>query len=43
MTLEIALTLTVIVLTLTAFVREWATPDVLALTVLVLMGVHDPL
>lgn len=31
---EIALTLIVIALTLTAFVREWASPDVLALTVL---------
>ena len=41
MTLEIALTLTVIVLTLTAFVREWATPDVLALTVLVLVDENE--
>lgn len=37
MTTEIALTLIVIVLTLTAFVREWAGPDVLAITVLVLV------
>lgn len=37
MTYEIVLTLIVIVLTLTAFVREWATPDVLALTVLVMV------
>ncbi|MDX1680693.1 MAG: SLC13 family permease [Akkermansiaceae bacterium] len=37
MTLEIALTLIVIALTLTAFVREWAGPDVIAITVLVLV------
>ncbi len=35
MTPEIGLTLLVIVLTLIAFVREWAAPDVIALTVLV--------
>lgn len=34
MTQEIALTLVVIVLTLFAFIREWAAPDVIALTVL---------
>ncbi len=34
---EILLTLIVIVLTLVAFIREWAAPDVLALTVLVLV------
>jgi len=37
MTLEIFLTLLVIVLTLVAFVREWAAPDVLALTILCLV------
>jgi len=37
MTTEIALTLIVIVLTLVAFVREWGSPDVLALTVLCLV------
>lgn len=37
MTFDIALTLIVIVLMLTAFVREWASPDVLALTVLCLV------
>ncbi len=37
MTPDIALTLIVIVLTLTAFVREWASPDVLALSVLCLV------
>lgn len=37
MDLDIILTLLVIVLTLTAFVREWAPPDVLALTVLCLV------
>ena len=31
MTLEIALTLAVIALTLVALIREWAAPDVLAL------------
>lgn len=35
MTLEIGLTLLVIALTLIAFIREWAPPDVIALTVLV--------
>ncbi len=34
MTLEIGLTLAVIALTLIAFIREWAAPDVIALTVL---------
>jgi di/tricarboxylate transporter len=34
-TWEIGLTLAVIVLTLIAFIREWAAPDVIALTVLV--------
>lgn len=45
MTLEIALTLIVIGLTLTAFIREWAAPDVLALTILCLvvaLGLVDP-
>lgn len=37
MTPEIALTLAVIVLTLVAFVREWASPDVLALSILCLV------
>lgn len=37
MTLPIALTLIVIVLTLVAFIREWAAPDVLALTILCLV------
>ena len=37
MTLEIALTLLVIGLTLVAFVREWAAPDVLALSILCLV------
>lgn len=37
MNLEIALTLAVIVLTLVAFMREWASPDVLALTILCLV------
>jgi hypothetical protein len=32
MTLEITLTLLVILLTLVAFMREWAAPDVLALS-----------
>lgn len=44
MTPEIALTLAVIVLTLVAFIREWASPDVLALTVLcvvVALGLVD--
>jgi di/tricarboxylate transporter len=34
---EIALTLLVVALTLVAFVREWAAPDVLALTILCLL------
>jgi di/tricarboxylate transporter len=45
MTLEIFLTLVVIVLTLVAFIREWAAPDVLALTILCLvvaLGLVDP-
>jgi di/tricarboxylate transporter len=45
MTLEIALTLLVIVLTLVAFIREWAAPDVLALSILCLvvaLGLVDP-
>ena len=37
MTPQIALTLLVIVLTLVAFMREWASPDVLALTILCLV------
>ena len=37
MTLEIGLTLAVIVITLIAFIREWAAPDVLALTILCLL------
>lgn len=37
MTPEIALTLLVIVLTLVAFIREWAAPDVLALSILCLV------
>ncbi len=37
MTLEIFLTLLVIVLTLVAFIREWAPPDVLALSILCLV------
>lgn len=37
MTLEIFLTLLVIVLTLVAFIREWAAPDVLALSILCLV------
>jgi di/tricarboxylate transporter len=37
MNLEIGLTLLVIVLTLTAFIREWAAPDVIALSVLCLV------
>ncbi|MCW1883614.1 SLC13 family permease [Luteolibacter flavescens] len=47
MTFEIGLTLAVIVLTLVAFIREWAAPDVIALTVLVgvvalgLVGMND--
>jgi di/tricarboxylate transporter len=45
MTWEIGLTLAVIVLTLIAFIREWAAPDVIALTVLcgvVALGLIDP-
>jgi di/tricarboxylate transporter len=45
MTLEIFLTLLVIVLALVAFIREWAAPDVLALTILCLvvaLGLVDP-
>ncbi len=45
MTLEIALTLLVILLTLVAFIREWAAPDVLALSILCLvvaLGLVDP-
>jgi len=47
MTPEIALTLLVIVITLVAFIREWAAPDVLALSILCLVvalglvDVHD--
>ncbi len=37
MSLEIALTLLVVGLTLVAFVREWASPDVLAITILCLL------
>ncbi len=37
MTLEIGLTLAVIALTLVAFIREWAAPDVLALSILCLV------
>ena len=37
MTLEITLTLLVILLTLVAFMREWAAPDVLALSILCLV------
>ncbi len=45
MNLEIFLTLLVIVLTLVAFIREWAAPDVLALSILCLvvaLGLVDP-
>ena len=45
MTLPIALTLAVIVLTLIAFIKEWAAPDVIALTVLcvvVALGLVGP-
>jgi di/tricarboxylate transporter len=45
MTWEIGLTLAVIVVTLIAFIREWAAPDVIALTVLcavVALGLIDP-
>ncbi len=44
MTLEIGLTLLVIAITLIAFIREWAAPDVIALTVLcgvVALGLID--
>ncbi len=37
MSLEIGLTLAVVVLTLVAFLREWSTPDVLALSILCLL------
>jgi len=37
MTTEIGLTLLVIVLTLVAFIREWASPDILALSILCLV------
>ncbi len=39
MNLEIALTLLVIAITLVAFIREWAAPDVLALSILCLVVV----
>lgn len=45
MTLPIFLTLLVIALTLVAFIREWAAPDVLALSILCLvvaLGLVDP-
>jgi di/tricarboxylate transporter len=45
MDIKIALTLLVIVLTLVAFIREWAAPDVLALSILCLvvaLGLVDP-
>lgn len=45
MNLQIALTLAVILVTLIAFIREWAAPDVLALTILCLvvaLGLVDP-
>ena len=45
MTLPIFLTLAVILITLIAFIREWAAPDVIALTVLCLvvaLGLVDP-
>lgn len=44
-TLQIGLTLAVIAITLIAFIREWAAPDVIALTVLcgvVALGLVDP-
>lgn len=37
MSLQIALTLLVVVLTLVAFIREWAPPDVISITVLCLL------
>ena len=43
--MQIALTLLVIVITLVAFIREWAAPDVLALSMLCLvvaLGLVDP-
>lgn len=45
MTLQIGLTLLVILITLIAFIREWAAPDVIALSVLCLvvaLGLVDP-
>lgn len=45
MTWDIALTLALIAVTLVAFIREWAAPDVIALTVLcavVALGLIDP-
>ncbi|HEX7262244.1 MAG TPA: SLC13 family permease, partial [Luteolibacter sp.] len=45
MNLEIGLTLAVILITLIAFIREWAAPDVIALSVLCLvvaLGLVDP-
>jgi di/tricarboxylate transporter len=45
MTLQIGLTLAVVLITLIAFVREWAAPDVIALSVLCLvvaLGLVDP-
>ena len=45
MTLQIGLTLAVILITLIAFIREWAAPDVIALSVLCLvvaLGLVDP-
>lgn len=45
MTVQIALTLLVIVITLVAFIREWSSPDVIALSILCLvvaLGLVDP-
>jgi di/tricarboxylate transporter len=45
MTVEIGLTLVVILITLVAFMREWAAPDVLAISILCLvvaLGLVDP-
>ena len=45
MNLEIGLTLAVVLITLIAFIREWAAPDVIALSVLCLvvgLGLVDP-
>ena len=45
MTLQIGLTLLVIVITLVAFIREWSSPDVIALSILCLvvaLGLVDP-